>query len=552
MRAAGYHTSAETPCRTRSEYRRQRLMEVVPGILVWVVLILPGVLFFFTPQVAGYFFFVYIAYWMARCTDEIARQVFEYFTLRRYRRIDWKGRLERLKRPYSTILALSKKGRLLGSAEAEEVEAIRAMILSGEAPPVPDEVYHLVIFATYNESVEILEESFDAIIAADYPKSRIAVCLATEERSNTWTQERIEHLTARYKDEFGIFLTTMHPDGIPGEARVKGANLTWAVRHARKELHRRGIEDEQVIVSGFDADTRVGRDYFNVLTYKHLTNPCRDVDSYQPVLMYHNNIWDVPAVSRLIGHTATFRTMADSTRPWRLRNFSSHAIGMKALVSVGYWSVSVIPDDSRQFWRMFFASNGRARAVPLHTPVYMDAVFAESYLATMHEQYLQLRRWAYGIIDFPYIMEQNLRNGNIPLRRKALQTFRQITQFHAWATLSLMLTIVPQLLGLLEPTFHASGFLHSLAELANPLLVVAPVGLVVSILLSLLTLPARPSYRSPWNRVKFAAEGFLMPVVLLTFICFSAIDAQTRLIFRRYIGFRVTSKNRHAQAHETY
>lgn len=553
MRTTEYHTSAETPCRTRSEYCAQRFLEVVPGFLVWGTLFLPGVLFLFAPQVAGYVLSAYLTYWMVRYAEMAVRQILEYFTLWRYRKIDWRGRLKRLNDPYSSILALSKKRYGLGYADAEEVAALRTWVGFNKGAPAPDEVYHLVIFATHNESVEILEQSFDAIIDADYPKSRIAVCLSFEERSRVWTEELIERLKTRYEDKFGIFLTLQHPDGIPGEGRVKGANLTWAAKRARKELHRRGIQDAQVIVSAFDADTRTGRDYFNVLTYKHLVNPYRDVDSYQPILMYHNNIWDVPAVSRLVAFLATFWTMIESTRPSRLRLFSSHAIGMKALVSVGYWSVRVIPDDSRQYWRMFFASDGRAQTVPLHTPVYMDAVLARSYLATLREQYLQLRRWAYGIIDFPYIMEQNLRNRNIPLRIKTLQTFRQIMQFQLWATVPFMLLIVPQLMRLLEPTLHGEGMAQALAELGTRMSsVVVPIGLIVSVTISMLTMPKRPPHRSPLDRVKFVAEWLLMPVVLPAFICWPAVDAQTRLIFRRYMGFRVTVKNRRARAHEIY
>jgi hypothetical protein len=245
--------------------------------------------------------------------------------------------------------------------------------------------------------------------------------------------------------------------------------------------------------------------------------------------------------------------MIESTRPTRLRIFSSHAIGMKALVSVGYWSVKVIPDDSRQYWRMFFASDGRSRTVALHTPVYMDAVLARNYFATMREQYLQLRRWAYGIIDFPYIMEQNLRNRNIPLRIKTLQTFRQVMQFQLWATVPFMLLIVPQLIRFLEPTLHGEGSAQALAELGSRLSsVVVPIGLTVSITISMLTMPKRPPHRSPLERVKFVAEWLLMPVVLPAFICWPAVDAQTRLIFRRYINFRVTVKNRRARAHEIY
>ena len=98
-----------------------------------------------------------------------------------------------------------------------------------------------------------------------------------------------------------------------------------------------------------------------MLTYTYLTNPNRDIDSYQPVLLFHNNVWDVTTASRLVGYIASMWTLVDSTRPERLRIFSSHAMGMKALVGVNFWSRNVIPDDSRQFWRMFYGTEGRPR-----------------------------------------------------------------------------------------------------------------------------------------------------------------------------------------------
>ena len=127
-------------------------------------------------------------------------------------------------------------------------------------------------------------------------------------------------------------------------------------------------------MSAFDSDTRPSPHYFTVLSYTYLTNPDRDVDSYQPVLLFHNNAWEVPTASRLVGYVASMWTLVDSTRPERLRIFSSHALGMKALVGVNYWSTNVIPDDSRQYWRMYYGSDGRAKTVPLHLPVYLDAV----------------------------------------------------------------------------------------------------------------------------------------------------------------------------------
>ena len=245
--------------------------------------------------------------------------------------------------------------------------------------PAPDEMRHLVVMPIANEDYSIIQESLDEILATDYRKDRVMLCLTFEERSKVWTPEKIARIEAEYGPKFAMVMTTRHPDGLPGEGRVKGANISWGAQLARQELHRRGLRDEQIIVSAFDADTRPSHNYFQVLTYSYLTNPGRDIDSYQPVLLFHNNVWDVTAASRLVGYIASMWTLVDSTRPERLRIFSSHAMGMTALVGVNFWSRNVIPDDSRQFWRMFYGTEGRAKTVPLHVSVYLDGVDANGF-----------------------------------------------------------------------------------------------------------------------------------------------------------------------------
>ncbi len=77
-------------------------------------------------------------------------------------------------------------------------------------------------------------------------------------------------------------------------------------------------------------------------------------------------------------------------------------------------------------------------------------------------------------------MGQNRKNRAIPLSVKVLQTVRQISQFISWATAPFMLFILPQLLWLLEPTFHSAKMAHWMAWTAGQLTQVMPAGLVVS------------------------------------------------------------------------
>ena len=266
-------------------------------------------------------------------------------------------------------------------------------------------------------------------------------------------------------------------------------------------------------MSAFDADTRPSHNYFQVLTYKYLTNPDRDIDSYQPVLLFHNNVWDVTTASRLVGYIASMWTLVDSTRPERLRIFSSHAMGMKALVGVNFWSRNVIPDDSRQFWRMFYGTEGRAKTVPLHVSVYLDGVDADGWQKTMREQYRQIRRWAYGIIDFPYIMEQNAISPTIPLGLGSRRPTARSRSSTSGRSVPLLLMTLRPITTLLEPTaVHSSWMITDLAALAIVVSgVLSPLGLGISAFVALKLLPERPSHRPKKFWIRMVAEWLALP-----------------------------------------
>ena len=365
----------------------------------------------------------YVMFWALRSLEMGVRQVIEFGNLRRYEKIDWSARLARLTDPYSRLHALA--GKAPPSAdEADELAALGTWVHSGSDVPAPAELYHLVVIPVANEGPEILHGTLDALLAADYPAERLLICLSFEARSERWTEDPIAALVEPYRDRFGMMLTTRHPDGRPGETRVKGANVTWGARVAVAEIRRRGLRDSQVVVSALDSDTQVSRHYFAVLSYTYLTDPHRDVNGYQPVLLFHNNVWDVPAVSRLVGYLASMWTLVDSTQPRRMQLFSSHAIGLPALLAVNYWATDVVPDDSRQHWRLFFRSRGRSRTLPLHVSVSLDAVQGKTLLATMASQYRQIRRWTYGIDDFPYLVEQGLHRTDMPVVLRAHRAIR--------------------------------------------------------------------------------------------------------------------------------
>ena len=77
---------------------------------------------------------------------------------------------------------------------------------------------------------------------------------------------------------------------------------------------------------------------------------------------------------------------------------------------VGYWATDAIPEDSRFYWKSYFTYGDRFRAVPLFMPIYGDAVRAKTYWRSLVTQYMQARRWAWGVTDIPYVVQNAIRH----------------------------------------------------------------------------------------------------------------------------------------------
>ncbi len=549
-----------------------RFMEMIPALLSYSILTLPIVFAFFTPVIVAYIVIIFDLFWFFRVVSISTYLILGYFKVHKTAAIDWLSLCKKSSQLTTSLKQINNKLRFLEKeydfnpkqkgpfhlgVKKEPFEKYRLLLDQkkellklkklGRDVPSWRSIYHLVIIPTYNEKLHVLIPSLEALAKTKYPKDRIIFVLATEERALSRAKQNIHALKKRFGNKFGKFMATIHPKDLPGENKVKSANTTYAVRYAEKFLVQKKIKPEQVIVSAMDCDTRVHPQYFACLTFKYLATKKRECHTYQPSIMLFNRIWDVPAVNRLAAIGSSFWLMIESLRPERMRIFSSHAIGLKALQDVGYWDKTIIPDDSRIYWQVFFHYKGKVGLVPLHIPVYLDAVLAENYFKTIKEQYLQLRRWSWGVIDIPFVLKNNLLDNKIPLWRKVLQTYRIFESFLTWATMPLFLSIVSWAPLVASHNFSKTIMGYNYPLIGNIVLSCAMIGLVVSIIISLLLLPPQPKNYPFWKRFIFIPQWAIFPIFTILFSSLPALDSQTRLLLGKYLekkGFRVTIKEK--------
>jgi hypothetical protein len=172
---------------------------------------------------------------------------------------------------------------------------------------------------------------------------------------------------------------------------------------------------------------------------------------------------------------------------------------------------------------------------------------APTFWGTMKNIYKQQRRWAWGAENIPYMLEGFRRDPEIPAAKKRYWTFNTIEGFHSWATNSLMIFALGWLpLWLGGRHFGASMLAYSLPHITRWIVTLSMLGIVTSAILAIILLPKKEGGLQPMDYFIYFIQWALMPISLIVFGAFPAIEAQTRLALggKYRLGFWVTPKSR--------
>ncbi len=527
-------TDIEIPLGKRT--KQYRFFEMLPAILSYSMILAPFVLSIFNPLLAAIFIIVYIISYFVKAVAMAIRTVQGYSTMQRAQGLDWAERLADLADPKRTLAA---------SSHLDKIHRLNLKQLSVTTNhKVPDDIYNAVIIATYNESREVLEPTIQAVIASDYDLSHLILTIAYEERGGPDVESTAKALHSEYKHHFKEMIIVKHPADIPGEVPGKGGNITYAGFELQKYVEKQKIDPENVVVTTLDSDNRPHKSYFAYLTYEFIMHPDPRHAAFQPLTLFLNNIWDVPAPMRVVATGNSFWNLINSLRPHMLRNFASHSQSLAALIDMGFWSTRTIVEDGHQFWRSYFRYDGNYSVSPIYVPIYQDAVLSDSYKKTLIAQFVQVRRWAYGASDVAYVASKLFhKNRSVPLM-DGLAKFGRLLEGHvSWASSAIIITFGAFGPLLINPEAARSVAAHQLPEIVSMVQRVAMGGLFVSIFMSFKMLPPRPERYKRHRNIWLILQWALMPVTSLAYGSAAAINSQTRLLFGKYLErFDVTEK----------
>lgn len=519
-----------------------RFFEIVPATLSYLILAAPILLSLVDPLLGALFVVLFIITWFVKAIGISFRTLQGYSRMERAKRADWRALLDDLNDPHAAMAELEAKKSL--KTQSEHFKKLRAFAAS-ETTIKPSDIYNVAIVATYNESREVLEPTIRTVIESNYDvKNNLIFILGYEERGGPEVEKQAKQLIEEYKDQFFYAAAVKHPKGMKNEIIGKGGNITFAGKYVAEYVTKQKMDPNKVIVTTLDSDNRPHRNYFACLTYTYMTTPDPYRKAFQPIAVFTNNIWDVPAPMRVIATGNSFWNIINAQRPHMLRNFASHSQGLAPLMAMDFWSVRSIVEDGHQFWRSYFFLDGDYEVVPINIPIYQDAVLAEGLGRTLKAQFVQVRRWAYGASDIPYVATRIFRKDRTVPFFDIFGKFARLVDSHvSWATVAIITA-----LGSWAPLFFGrnsdkSIIAHQLPIIASWTQRLAMIGLVVTIFLAWRILPPRPERYKRHRNIFMLAQWIYMPVTSIAYGAFAAFYSQTRLLLGKYMDkFDVTEK----------
>ncbi len=541
----------------------QRILEIVPGTVTWGLIVASVALSFRWPEIVAWFVLTFDVYWLYKAVMLTSSVVAAFTMIRRTVDADWRARTFALRDVSGRIATIEERTpaitrrvaefarggradaaeggrRELARLRAERKDLLRLLARRGEAIPNPDRLWHVALVPTYTEPYEKLVETVRALAEADWPADRLMVAIITRETDEAG-RANVARLQAAFGDRFLHFFHILDPLE-PGVVVGKSSAMAYGGRWLYREIVRLGFNPREVIVTDLDSDYRVHRGYFGYLSWAFLTNPDRFRRLYQPVPMFHNNLWETPLPVRLVAIGATHVQMWRSLTPEKLVSFSSYSVSLQTVHEVDYWATDAIAEDSRFYWKSFFHYSGEFHSIPLFMPIYGDAVRARSYPRSLIQQYTQIRRWAWGVTDIPYYIRNAFAHSEIP-RMVRIRRLLDLWLDHLnWAIAPFVIIFGSNLPLIINPAFAETTLGQNLPLYASWLLTGAFACLVVLMYVEERLAPARPVSWGLLHNVVSRIQWLLLPVVALLFSNLPALDAQTRLMAGKYLEYRVTEK----------
>jgi len=481
-----------------------RLLEILPGFVSWNIILFPYWGIFVIPTTVAYFILIFNIYWFYQSLQIAITAVISHLRIQASIVYDWLGDLK--------------------------------------AFPDWKKVRHLVIIPTFKEPIYILERTLTSLAEQTLPRKQIIVVLAMEKKEPKEDRaQKVKQLKAKFQGVFANLFVTIH-ELASGEVVGKASNERHAALWVKKRFIKAGVDTNYLTVTSCDADHKYHPQHFACLTFKFLDNPKRYNYFWQPAVMFYNNIWELPAITRVPNTLSTIWNLSLLPRKDRLINAQNYSLSFKLLDEVDYWDPDKIPEDWGIFFKAYYKKRGQVEVDPIYLPLHADAPQSTSFIKTLKNQYEQYKRWAWGVSDDPWIIKNYLLTPGVPFWDKTMRLMFAIWAHFMWPVNWFVITLGLTLPSLLNPDFARTALGYTVPRLSSFVLTVALLFLLVMIVIDNIYKPKRPKGFPLWRALLVPFEFVLMPITGFFFSALPGLDAHTRLMLGKYLEYRVTEK----------
>jgi cellulose synthase/poly-beta-1,6-N-acetylglucosamine synthase-like glycosyltransferase len=406
--------------------------------------------------------------------------------------------------------------------------------------PTFNSFYHAIIIPEYGEPLHILERTLENLVRQDFPKERLLIILATENKDPS-SGNVGSILKEKYGKKFGHFLVTSHQLR-SGEVAGKSSNMAWAGKKLVQFLGKRGIDIGSVVVTSCDADALLHPQYSSYLAYTYLTDPDRQYHFYQGAILFYSNIWRIPLPNKFVNTLSSIWNLSLLSQSNRFINFSTYSIALSSVVKAGYWGIDVIPEDYHLFFKVYFAFGEKVQTRGIFLPVLVDAAESHGFIRTVINQYEQSKRWAWGISDIPYVVRGVFLHSEIPLSDRARRLILLLEHHIFWSANWFILTIGSTIPPLVSAAFSHTVLGHNLAKISSAILTLSAIFLIAIFIIDWRIKPPKPKDFATWKLPFLYLQWLTLPILSFFLAALPGLDAHTRLMLGKRLEYRVTEK----------
>jgi cellulose synthase/poly-beta-1,6-N-acetylglucosamine synthase-like glycosyltransferase len=483
----------------------QRLLEILPGFVSWNIILFPYWGIFVIPNVVAYFILLFNVYWFYQSLQIAITSIISHLKIQAAIKYNWVADLKSF--------------------------------------PDWQKVRHIIIIPFVKEPLHILERTLNSLANQTLPRKQIVVVLATEGRVPEEERlPKINYLKKKYSKVFGNLLVSVHkltPEETIGKHSNQRAAAIW---FKKNYIDTKKFDLNYLTVTSCDSDHVFHPNHFAYLTFKFLDNPDRYQRFWQPAVMFYNNIWELPALTRVPNTLASIWDLSQLPRHDRLINAQNYSLSFKLLIQADYWDRDKIPEDWNIFFKAYFATRGKVEVEPIYLPLMADAAQSTSLLKTLKSQYEQQKRWAWGVSDDPTIIKKYFLTPDVPFFDKTYRVLYALYAHISWPVNWFLITVGLTLPTILNPAFGRTTLGYMVPKVSSFVLTIALLFLLVMIFIDNFYKPKRVGKVSALRALLTPFEFVLMPIAGFFFSALPGLDAHTRLMLGKYIEYRVTEK----------